>query len=212
MLKLLAACVIALGFLVSPAAAQPSKIFLASTGSDASDGSRGSPKRTLQAAHDAVATGGNLVILNTAGYGGLTIAKSIDISVPPGVSGFVTVSGSSNGITINAGASDTVAIRGLIIEGGGTTGTNGFGIYAASVGDLIVEDCIIRNFQKGVSLSSASSAHLAMRRGSVRNVGTGIDVEANAGANVDAVVTDVTVDHASSGAIFAKLMLRARSR
>ena len=41
-----------------------SKIFVASYGNDANDGSRGNPKRDFQAAHDAVAAGGQIVVLS----------------------------------------------------------------------------------------------------------------------------------------------------
>ena len=44
------------------------KIFVASFGNDANDGSRGSPKRNFQSAHDAVAAGGQIVVLDTVGY------------------------------------------------------------------------------------------------------------------------------------------------
>src|SRR4051794_5450669 len=60
--------------------AQPIKIFVASYGSDTNDGSRGSPKRSFQAAHDAAAAGGQIVALDTAGYGALSISKSISVT------------------------------------------------------------------------------------------------------------------------------------
>jgi hypothetical protein len=47
--------------------AQATKIFVASYGNDANDGSRASPKRNFQPAHDAVAAGGEIVALDTAG-------------------------------------------------------------------------------------------------------------------------------------------------
>src|SRR3954471_14177963 len=97
----------------------PAKIFIASYGKDGNSGSPTSPKRAFQAAHDAVAAGGQIVVLDTAGYGALVINKSISVTVPPGVNGFVTVSGNSNGIVITAAPADTVVLRGLILEGGG---------------------------------------------------------------------------------------------
>ena len=63
--------------LAAPAAvhAQAAKIFVASYGNDANVGTPASPKRAFQAAHNAVAAGGQIVPLDTAGYGGLTITK-----------------------------------------------------------------------------------------------------------------------------------------
>ena len=48
---------------------------------------------------------------------------------------------SGNGVTINAGASDSVHLRGLTIEGLGS-GTNG--ILFTTGGNLEIENCIIR--------------------------------------------------------------------
>src|SRR3954468_16799499 len=87
---------------LAAAHAAPAKIFVASYGNDANSGSPTSPMRSFQAAHDAVAAGGQIVVLDTAGYGALNINKSISVTVPPGVNGFVTVSGNSNGIVITA--------------------------------------------------------------------------------------------------------------
>ncbi|MBV9126632.1 MAG: hypothetical protein JO117_00960, partial [Verrucomicrobia bacterium] len=87
LLLLLAAAAATMLPLATAAHAQSTKIFVASYGNDASDGSRGSPKRNFQAAHDAVAAGGEIVVLDTAGYGALSITKSVAVTVPPGVNG-----------------------------------------------------------------------------------------------------------------------------
>lgn len=200
-ISLLAAVVLALGLVSSPGLAQSTKIFLASTGVDTNDGSRASPKRTLQAGHDAVAAGGEVVILDTAGYGPVTITKSVGVIVPPGVNGFITVT-SGNGVTINAGAGDTVLLRGLIVEGPGSSGGNG--IYATSLKTLIVEDCLVRRFAEGVFLNAAVSSQLVMRRSAVLGVDYGVDVEAiTNGVRADGVLTDVLVDNSTSSAIFS---------
>src|ERR1700761_871924 len=117
--------------LLSSLQAQSFRTFVASFGNDANDGSRSTPKRMFQAAHDAVATGGEVVALDSAGFGALTITKSISIIVPPGVNGFITVTGDANGVTITAAASDRVTLRGLILEGGGGS-ANGRGIHVDS--------------------------------------------------------------------------------
>ena len=87
------------------------KIFVASFGSDANDGSRGAPKRNFQAAHDSLAVAGEIVALDTAGYGALSITKSLGITVPPGVTGFITTTSGSAAVTINA-PSAAVTLRG----------------------------------------------------------------------------------------------------
>ena len=185
-----------------PASAQPAKIFLASSGNDASNGGRLTPKRSLQAGHDAVAAGGTLVILDTAGYGALAITKSLNVTVPPGVNGFVTVSGTANGIVVNAGATDTISLRGLIIEGGGTTTNGGNGILATKSGALILEDCLIRNFYNGVLFDGANTSRLVVRGGAVRGVQYGYTAQTSAvGATLTAVIDGVAVSDASVRAI-----------
>ncbi len=158
--------------------AQSSKIFVSATGNDANDGSRGAPKRNFQGAHDAVAAGGQIVVLDTAGYGTLTITKSLAVTVPPGVNGFITATGVNNGITINAGATDSVSLRGLIIEGGGTSISNTYGINVASVGNLAVEDCTVRSFGVAMNMASSIPARCYLRRCVMRGCQDGLFVVA----------------------------------
>ncbi len=165
----------------APAAlhAQAPKIFVASFGNDLSDGSRGTPKRNFQAAHDAVADKGEIVALDTAGYGRLNISKSVSVVVPPGVNGFVTVGDGSSAITINAPATSTVTLRGLVIENNVQSGA---GINAGGVGTLVVEDCVLRNFSQGIFFHPANSARLSMHRTGVRRCGIALDIETGVGA------------------------------
>lgn len=202
-MRLLAIC--ALVFLLvatTHANAQVSKIFLSSGGSDAADGGRLTPKRSLQAAHDAIAAGGTIVILDTAGYGALVVTKSLNVTVPPGVNGFVTVTGNANGVFVNAGATDTVSLRGLIIEGGGTATNGGAGLLSFRSGALIVEDCLIRNFYNGVLVDAPNTSRLIVRGGAVKNVQYGYSVQSTtAGVVLTAVLEGVTVNNASVRAI-----------
>src|SRR3954468_23311892 len=105
-------CAVALLVYGMPAAllAAPSKIFVASYGNDANSGSPASPKRSFQAAHSAVANPGQIVVLDTPGYGPLTITKSVAVTAPPGVNGFVSVTGTSNAIQILAAADAVVSL------------------------------------------------------------------------------------------------------
>ncbi len=177
----------------------PAKIFVASFGSDANDGSRGSPKRNFQAAHDAVAAGGQIVVLDTAGYGALNITKSLAVTVPPGVNGFVTVTGDSGGITINAAAGDSVALRGLIIEGG--SGNSGNGIAINSAANVAVEDCTVRNFSIGILAQSAGKLYL--RRCTFRAcTNFGLQVKREAAGDLSAIASHCQFDQIKSNAVF----------
>ncbi len=166
--------------------AQLPKIFVSATGNDANDGSRGAPKRNFQAAHNAVAAGGQIVVLDTSGYGTLTITKSIGITVPPGVNGFITVSGGANAIFINAAADDVVSLRGLVIENiGAPVPGNSFGIIASTVAHLTIEDCTFRNLYVGIGANPDDANMNLYVQNCVMTDCTGAGLNLQLGANVN---------------------------
>ena len=194
---------LALGLLLTaaPAAwAQLPKIFVASTGLDTNSGARNAPMRSFTAAQSAVAAGGEIVVLDTAGYGPFTITKALSVTVPPGVSGFVTVTDGTDGITIAAGATDAVVLRGLIVEGVGTQGE--FGIVANSVGSLSVQDCSVSNFYIGVLQSTSGSSKLKVNGGLISNTIYGVVNEPQSGSPVlSAVITNCQIEGAGTGGL-----------
>ncbi|SRR5579883_572080 len=134
------------GFAASSVHAAPSsnRAWVSGHGVDqASCGSPASPCRTFQYTHDnVIAPGGEIDVLDPAGYGAVTITKALSI-VNDGVGTAGVQAASGDAITINAGASDTVTLRGLNIDGLGT-GSNG--IVFNSGGSLTVVNCVIRHF------------------------------------------------------------------
>src|SRR4051812_20833755 len=178
--------------------AAPSKIFVASYGTDGNSGSPTSPKRAFQAAHDAVGAGGQIVVLDTAGYGALTITKSLAVTVPPGVNGFITVTGTNNGITINAGATGSVSLRGLIVEGGGAG--NGNGIRINSAANVAVEDCTVRNFANGIDVEGPGKLYL--RRCTVRACDAfGLQTELFDTGTINAIANNCQFDQIRTAAV-----------
>src|SRR5262249_14258132 len=103
-----------------------SRAWVSSTGVDQPGcGPVTSPCRTPQYAHDnVVAAGGEIDFLDPGGYGTITITKGVSlINDGVGTTGMLAPSG-INAITINAGPSDAIQLRGLTIEGAGV-GLNG---------------------------------------------------------------------------------------
>ncbi len=93
-----------------------------------------------------------------------------------GTAGLAVSSG--DGVTINAGADDTVHLRGLAIEGLGT-GTNG--IVFNTGGNLEIENCVIRNFaNSGIRITPSLSSTFSVSNTSVSKNGDGIFVEPTA--------------------------------
>jgi hypothetical protein len=129
----------------SPAEALVVRAWVSGKGSDvAGCGAPTNACRTLQYTHDSVvAAGGEIDILDPAGYGTLTITKAISI-VNDGVGTAGVQTNSGNAVTINAGATDSIYLRGLNIDGLHGTGQNGIEFDAG--GSLKVVNCVVRHF------------------------------------------------------------------
>src|SRR5438477_5545805 len=105
----------------SAAYAQTQRTFVsAHGGSDANVCSVVQPCRSFGAAMALTLAGGEIIVLDSGGYGVVTIDKSVSITSPAGVYAGVTAF-SGNAITINT-ASLTVVVEGLTVNGlGGVT-------------------------------------------------------------------------------------------
>jgi hypothetical protein len=120
--------------------AQAQRVFVAAQGSNSNPCTFALPCRTFQQAHDVVASGGEIDVLDPAGYGALTISKAISIQ-GHGFSGITATIG--NAITINGGSTDRINLNGLIIEGF-ATGNNGIVFNTGAA--LNIQDSTIRGF------------------------------------------------------------------
>jgi hypothetical protein len=149
-IALLSAALAAIALLLpaAPAQAQLARTFVsAAGGNDANDCNRATPCRTFQGAHDKTLANGEITVLDPGGYGAVTIAKTISI-INDGVGeAGVLVSGGANGITISAGASDAVSLRGLTVKGIGFGGGNGIRFNSGK--SLTIENCVVRNLTGG---------------------------------------------------------------
>src|SRR5262245_37448057 len=77
------------------------------------------PCRSSAGAITKTNAGGAIAVLDSAGYGVVSITKSISINAPDGIEGGVATSVAGDAITISAGANDAVSLRGLTLVGGG---------------------------------------------------------------------------------------------
>ena len=134
------------------AAATTQRTFVASNGNDANPCSLVLPCRTFGAAIMQTGAGGEVIVLDSAGYGPVTIAQDVSIIAPEGVYAGVSVP-SGTGIAIT-GISN-VLLRGLTINGTG----GGTGIHMTANGSLTIDRCVISNFisfgnGRGVSIEA----------------------------------------------------------
>jgi hypothetical protein len=103
--------------------------------------SAAAPCRFFAAAMTVTDNNGEVIVLDSGGYGAVTITKSVALIAPTGVYAGISVFG-GRGVTINA-AGAKVTLRGLTINNQGSGGT---GIYMSGGASLSVEDCVITNF------------------------------------------------------------------
>jgi hypothetical protein len=100
------------------------RVFVSNSGVDTSTCSRSAPCRSFAYAITQVSAGGEVVALDSAGYGPVTISQSVSIYAVPGASAAISTSGFGNGITVAAGATDSVVLKNLFVNGSGS-GTYG---------------------------------------------------------------------------------------
>jgi hypothetical protein len=134
--------------LASASFGQVQRTFVSGLGMDGNPCSRTAPCRTFSQAISQTNAGGEVVVLDSAGYGPFTITKAVTVQAAPGVYAGISVF-SGDGIAINTSQSDTVILRGLTINNQGSTGN---GISFRNQGELHVENCAVRGFSGGEGL------------------------------------------------------------
>jgi Right handed beta helix region len=180
----LSSAILAVALACIPAHAAP-RAFVASSGNDrgAARCTLNNPCRTFQAAHDAVDAGGEVVALDTAEYGSVTVTKSVSILGSPGAIAIITVPTGSGVVVATPGVS--VVLRNLNITGvpnGLVFVTAGADMSAGN--SLSIENCVFSNLTVGLRVSSASDVRIV---NSVMRGNTVYGASISAGATVDVV-------------------------
>lgn len=118
------------------AVAASQRTFVASYGLDTNVCSLAQPCRQFARALTQTLTGGEIIVLDSAGYGAVDIAQDVSIVAPPGIYAGISVF-SGKGVSIHPGATK-VKLRGLTINGqGGVTG------IFSDAGNIVIDvaDC-----------------------------------------------------------------------
>jgi len=178
------AAVLSLVLACLPALAGP-RAFVSSTGNDANAPAGCTPAlpcRSFQAAHDAVDAGGEIVALDTAGFGPVTISKSVAIIGNPGTIPSIAVA-SGYGVTILTAGVDVI-LRNLNINGVG----GDMGIVMTEGNSLAIENCVISNFPgaQGVYFAPTGPARLRIAGSIMSGNGNGAYI---AGASIASTVS-----------------------
>jgi hypothetical protein len=172
---------------------------IGSDANTASDCSFSAPCRNFSAAFGVTNSGGEIIALSSAGYGGLTITKPITIESVPGQLAFVAVGASGTGIVVNtAGANDLVILRNVQFNGsnaGSNTGVSHLNgrlsienctFSALAVGASITKKTIIRNSSfdgNGLAVSD-TGALVDLESVTVTNNNTALEAHGNGGSDV----------------------------
>jgi hypothetical protein len=152
-LAIIATC-LTFGLTATRAEAQATRTWVSGVGDDANPCSRTAPCKTFAGAISKTATGGEINCLDPAGYGTVTITKSITIDCSATLGS--VLSSSTFGITLNA-ANIVVNLRGLTINGAPPTLAGAIGIRVLQPAVLTVENVRIQNFNAGAPNGSGIS-------------------------------------------------------
>jgi hypothetical protein len=167
-----ALALLAVALSLTQARATSNRTFVSALGNDANPCSVAAPCRTMQAAFNQTAPGGEIEALDPTGYGALTITHAVSIQGHGWAS--MNAASGQNVITIDAGASDRVTLRGLILEGFGVSAD---GIKFDSGASLVIEDSVVQDMTgDGLLFSPAAAASVTVSHTRfVRNtIGAGV--------------------------------------
>ncbi len=199
MSKLLGVFVAAATILVlslSQGYAQAVRTWVSGVGDDANPCSRTAPCKTFAGAISKTAAGGEISVLDPGGFGAVTITKSISIVAQGGEGGLLACG--TNGVVVNAAASDVISLSGLIIEGCGN-GINGVRILQAGV--VTIRKSVIRGFT-GIAVpveKNANPTNVFVSNTTIIKNGMGINVIRSAAAGVGNVFLNHAEVDANSG-------------
>ncbi|MSW83647.1 MAG: right-handed parallel beta-helix repeat-containing protein [Actinobacteria bacterium] len=193
----LAVLVALLLVLASQAGAQATRTWISGVGDDANPCSRTAPCKTLAGAITKTAAGGEINALDPGGFGTVTITKAITIDLSTTYRGGVLHSG-TNGVLINAAATDDVVLRGIDFHGYGD-GLNAVRILRAR--SVRIEDSSIASLaQWGVDVSATENVQVLINRVDITNATLGgIKVTPAATKLASVMVADSTIQHSGTG-------------
>jgi hypothetical protein len=167
----------------------------AGNGNDANTCSRALPCRSFTAAIAQTDVDGEVIVLDSGGYGVVTITKSISLISPSGAYAGITAF-SGDAVTVNAGTG-RVVLRNLSLTS--QVMTANAGIHATSVASLSVENCAVSGFDYGIRFEPPNTgAFLYVRDTNVSRSST-IGIYVTGGTGVQATIDSVRLQQNSTG-------------
>ncbi|HEX8665747.1 MAG TPA: right-handed parallel beta-helix repeat-containing protein [Beijerinckiaceae bacterium] len=206
--------------LAAPAQAQSTRTWVSGVGDDVNPCSRTAPCKTFSGAISKTAVGGEINCLDPAGFGTLTITKSITVDCSRGQGMGGVLNAGLNAFTVNFNSfagTDTrkiVRLRGVQTQGA-ATGTGGVRIVGGVVtgGSVFIEDSSIdNNFAgngRGISDERTGGGELFITNTLIRNqLGSGI-VVIGGGTKIDVVINGAIVQNTGNSGVFIGTNVKA---
>jgi hypothetical protein len=196
---------IALSTLVAIGAdAQSVRTFVSGHGSDDGTCGLGAPCRSFAYAITQTEVSGEITVLDSAGYGAVTINKSITITNPGGVEAAITETGTVAAITISAASYITVTLRGLTLDGA-KSGVEGILVTSTAGGTLRILDCVIKDFQDhGIDIETTGTGPtniVIANSFSLNNGGTGLRISPQGTGTIAFSLNESTVAGNTNGVV-----------
>ena len=170
--------------------AQATRTWVSGVGDDVNPCSRTAPCKTFAGAISKTAEGGEIDALDPAGYGTLTITKSITVDGGTGSGWASVLNSSTNGFTVNVTTNPSTAfviLRNITINGASkcvTAGCAGLkGIRWIAGNGLDIENCVIENQATvGLEITLTAAGQLYVQDTNFTNTTAGMTATTTVGA------------------------------
>lgn len=158
------------------------RTFVSTSGSDGNPCTKALPCRNFDAAVAAVDSGGEVVALDSGGYGPVAINKSVAVIAAAGLHAAIAPT-VGDAITIAAGTEDRVILRNLFLNNQGTAAS---GIVNQSAAEVSIQSCSISNFtSNGIYIVNTGDNSTVIKDSAIRASSYAIIMEfADAGTRV----------------------------
>jgi hypothetical protein len=151
------------------------RTFVSSTGNDVNTATNcpvNNPCQSFSAAYSVTSVNGEIIALDSAGYGSVTITNSVSIIAIQRA--FVKVNASSTGITITGG---TVLLDGIEVTGLGNASSTGIAVSGGA--HVILKHSALVRLTTGMTVGSSKAdivdSDIAMNTTGISTTGTGVD-------------------------------------
>jgi hypothetical protein len=153
------------------------RTYVSGLGNDANTAAvcpRTKPCRTLAAAYSVTQKGGEIIALDPADYGPITIIATV--SLFGNIDALIGVATGGTGVTINAPAAEKIIIRDFTISGAGATNTKGI---ALNSGQLTLLHSTLKQLSTGLTVSNTKvdvvHTDVIDNETGISTTGTGVD-------------------------------------